>query len=149
MMQPDDPRLEQMVKTVDIFHGLTPGDVYRIYAKGMTHMAMKDQLVFHKDTVGNNMFVILGGTVGIFDGDKQIATLKMGESFGEMSLLTGEPRTATAKALEDTMLFILDERVFQKLLTKRVAVQMLLNVSKMLGKKLKNANLMIRELEGR
>lgn len=149
MMQPDDPRLEQMVKTIDIFHGLNPGDVYRIYAKGMTHMAMKDQLIFHKDTVGNTMFVILGGKVGVFDGTKQIATLGMGESFGEMSLLTGEPRSATVKALEDTMLFVLDERIFKKLLTKRVAVQMLMNMSTMLGKKLKNANMVIRELEGR
>lgn len=148
-MQPDDPRLEQMVKTIDIFNGLNPGDVYRIYAKGMTHMARKDQLVFHKDTVGNNMFVILGGKVGIFDGEKQIAALTVGESFGEMSLLTGEPRSATARALEDTMLFVLDERIFQKLLTKRVAVQMLMNMTRMLGKKLKNANRMIRELEGR
>ena len=149
MMQPDDPRLEQMVKTIDIFNGLNPGDVYRIYAKGMTHMALKDQLIFHKDTVGNNMFVILGGKVGVFDGAKQIATLNVGESFGEMSLLTGEPRSATIKAVEDTMLFVLDERIFQKLLTKRVAVQMLMNMSRMLGKKLKGANMKIRELEGR
>jgi CRP-like cAMP-binding protein len=149
MMQPDDPRLEQMVKQIDIFNGLSPGDVYRIYAKGMTHMAMKDQMIFHKNTVGSNMFVVLGGKVGVYDGEKKIAELGTGHSFGEMSLLTGEPRSATVKALEDTMLFVLDERIFQKLLTKRVAVQMLMNISRMLGSKLKNANMVIRELEGR
>ena len=148
-MQPDDPRLKMMVEQVDIFQGLKTSDVYTIFAKGMTHVALKDQLVFHKGTVGNNMFVILGGKVGVFDGQKQIATLTTGESFGEMSLLTQEPRTASVRALEDTNLFSMDERLFQKLLTKRVAVQMLLNISRMLGKKLKNANMLVREMEGR
>lgn len=148
-MEPNDPRYQMMVDQLDIFHGLTTSDVYKIFAKGMTHTARKDQLIFHQDTVGNNMFVILAGKVGVYDGEKQIATLGVGESFGEMSLLTQEPRTATIKALEDTNLFSLDERLFQKLLTKRVAVQMLLNISRMLGKKVKNANMLIREMEGR
>ena len=148
-MEPNDPRLQMMVDKVDMFHGLSTHDVYRIFAKGMTHVVRKDHLVFHKDTVGNNMFVVLGGKVGIFDGAKQIATLGVGESFGEMSLLSHEPRTASVKALEDTSLFSLDESIFQKLLTKRVAVQILLNISRSLAKKLKHANMMIRESEGR
>ena len=148
-MEPNDPRYQMMVDQLEIFHGLTSGDVYKIFGKGTTHAARKDQLIFHKDTVGNNMFVILGGKVGVYDGEKQIATLGVGESFGEMSLLTQEPRSATIKALEDSNLFALDERLFQKLLTKRVAVQMLLNISRMLGKKVKNANMLIREMEGR
>jgi len=148
-MEPNDPRYQMMADQLDIFHGLTAFDVYKIFGKGTTHMARKDQLIFHKDTVGNNMFVILGGKVGVYDGEREIATLSVGESFGEMSLLTQEPRTATIKALEDTNLFSLDERLFQKLLTKRVAVQMLLNISRMLAKKVKNANMLIREMEGR
>lgn len=145
----NDPRLKMMVEQVDIFQGLKTDDVYKIFQRGMTQMFRKDQVIFHKDTVGNNMFAILGGSVGVFDGAKQIATLGVGESFGEMSLLTGENRTATIKTLEDTNLFALDERIFQKLLTKRVAVQILLNISKIMGKKLKNANMLVREMEGR
>ena len=148
-MEPNDPRLKMMVQKVDVFQGLSTSDVYRIFSKGMTQVVRKDHMVFHKDTVGNNMFIVLGGNVGIFDGEKQIATLSVGDSFGEMSLLSHEPRSATVKALEDTSLFSLDEAVFQKLLTKRVAVQMLLNISRSLAKKLKHANMVIRESEGR
>lgn len=148
-MEPNDPRLQMMVDQVDVFHGLTTSDIYQIFAKGMTHTVQQDQLIFHKDTVGNNMFVILSGKVGVFDGQKQIATLGVGESFGEMSLLSQDPRSATIRAIEHTNLFSLDERIFQKLLTKRVAVQILLNISRMLGKKLKKANMLIREMEGR
>ena len=149
MMMPDDPWFVELVKRVDIFKGLSPHDVHRIYSKGVTHMANKDQTVFEKGTTGNQMYVVLGGKVGVFDGPKQIATLKVGETFGEMALLSHEPRTATVRAMEDTKLFILNEHIFQKLLTKRVAIQILLNISTMLGKKLTNANMLIREMEGR
>lgn len=149
MLSPDDPQFLQMVNKIDLFRGLKTEDVYRIFTKGMTHSATKGQLIFQKDTVGNNMFVLLGGKLGVFDGEKQIATIKAGESFGEMSLLCDEPRSATLRALEDSNLFALDERIFQKLLTKRVAVRVLLNISRTLAKKLTDANTMIREMEGR
>ena len=95
------------------------------------------------------MYVVLAGKVAVFDGSKQIATLSVGETFGEMALVSHEPRTATVTAIEDSNVFVLNEHIFQKLLTKRVAIQILLNICKMLGKKLTNANMLIREMEGR
>ena len=115
----------------------------------MTMYVEKDDTVFHKNTEGNKMYVVLGGSIGIFDGPVQMATLRTGDTFGEMSLLTGMPRVASAVALERCNLFTLDEPLFQKLLTKRVAVQMLLNIARMLGGRLKDANRTIRELEDR
>jgi len=144
-----DPRFVKLAETVDIFQGLSPDDVGKIFVHGMTMNVQKNQAVFEKGTVGNQMFVVLGGSFGVFDGTKQLATLKTGDTFGEMSLLLGEPRNATVRALEFGMIFVLDERVFQKLLTKRVAVQLLLNISRTLGKRLHAANKTIRSMEGR
>ncbi len=144
-----DPRFEALAENVDIFHGLRPGDVQKIFARGMTMYIEKGDAIFHKNTEGNKMYVVLGGSIGIFDGPVQMAVLRTGDTFGEMSLLTGMPRSASAVALERCNIFTLDEAVFQKLLTKRVAVQMLLNLGRMLGGRLKDANRTIRELEDR
>ncbi|MCH8203572.1 MAG: cyclic nucleotide-binding domain-containing protein [Candidatus Hydrogenedentes bacterium] len=144
-----DPRFQALVDNVDIFHGLRAKDVEKIFSRGMTMYVEKDDTVFHKNTEGNKMYVVLGGSIGIFDGPVQMATLRTGDTFGEMSLLTGMPRVASAVALERCNLFTLDEPLFQKLLTKRVAVQMLLNIARMLGGRLKDANRTIRELEDR
>ena len=144
-----DPRFQVLVDNVDFFHGLRPGDVQKIFARGMTLYVEKGDAIFHKNTEGNKMYVVLGGSIGVFDGPVQMATLRTGETFGEMSLLTGMPRSASAVALERCNIFALDEAVFQKLLTKRVAVQMLLNLGRMLGRRLKEANRTIRELEDR
>ena len=147
--EPVDPRFQALVDNVDLFHGLRPKDVQKIFSRGMTMYVEKGDALFHKNTEGNKMYVVLGGSIGIFDGPVQMATLGTGDTFGEMSLLTGMPRTASAVALERCNIFSLDEALFQKLLTKRVAVQMLLNLSRMLGRRLKEANRTIRVLEDR
>ncbi len=57
---------------------------------------------------GNSMFVILDGSVqvtGKSDAGTQVVLAKLatGETFGEISLLTGEPRNATVCAVTDTL----------------------------------------------
>ena len=144
-----DPRFKLLAEKVDLFHGLSPADVQKIFARGMTVRVDKGETIFYKDTTGNQMYVVLGGEVGVFDGPKCLATLKVGDTFGEMSLLNNEPRNATVVALEVSNLFVLSEQVFQKLLTKRVAVQILLNVAKTMSKRLRDTNIIVREMEGR
>jgi hypothetical protein len=115
----------------------------------MTVRIGKGETVFYKDTQGNQMYVILGGKMGVFDGPKMLAELTVGLTFGEMSLLNNEPRSATVVALEAANLLVLSEEVFQKLLTKRVAVQILLNMSRTMGKRLVASNMKMREQDGR
>jgi len=148
-LKPLDPRFQELVDKTDLFHGLAPADVEKIFSRGLTMYVEKGDSIFHKKTEGNKMYIVLGGQVGIFDGPVSMATLGPGETFGEMSLLTGMPRSASAIALERSNIFALDEAVFKKLLTKRVAVQMLLNLSRMMGKRIQEANRTIRRLEDR
>lgn len=144
-----DPRLKALCENVDLFHGLTPADVQKIFQKGMTERVVKGEKVFLKGTTGNKMYVVLGGKMGVYDGPKRIAVLGVGETFGEMSLLSEEPRSATVAAETDGNLFVLSEDVFHRLLTKRVAVTILLNIGKSMASKVKKTNLVIREMEGR
>ena len=148
-MQAEDPRLKTLVDTVDLFHGLATTDVQKIFAAGLTMRAEPKDTIFFKDTVGNQMYVVLGGKVGIFDGPRLLAELSTGDTFGEMSLLLGRKRNATAVAIEQSLLFVLDEEIFQKLLTKKAAIQILLNLARTLGERLSDANTEIRRIEGK
>ncbi len=63
----------------------------------------------------------MSGNVEIFSekNNQLIATLGEGEFFGEISLLTGTPRTATVRSLTaDTLLFVVDRQQLQKLLSE-------------------------------
>ena len=135
----DAEKLDELIRRVSLFQGLGREDVAKIFSKGMTMRALKEDVIFYQGTVGNQMYVVLGGKVGVFSGDKCIAELRTGDLFGEMALVNKEPRSATVKALEDCHLFALSESTFQYLLTKRVAVQVLLNIVHVLSRRLKNA----------
>jgi CRP-like cAMP-binding protein len=143
------PQIERVLRNIDIFQGLSPEDIGTIFNHCQTNNVQKDQMLFARGTVGNLMFVVLGGSFALYDGTRQLATFNPGDTFGEMSLLLHEPRVGTVKALELSQVLVLDERLFEKLLTKRVAVQMLLNISRMLARRLKGADQTIREIEGR
>jgi len=53
------------------------------------------------------------------ESSEQVATLKAGDFFGEMGLMTGEPRTATVIALSDVECYRLDKETFQSIIKSR------------------------------
>lgn len=140
-MHLEPAKLDLLVKRVDLFSGLSRDDVGKIFAKGMTVRALKEEVIFYKGTTGSQMYVVLVGKMGVYDGDRQIAHLVPGQMFGEMALVNREPRSATVKAEEDSVLFVLTESAFQNLLSKRVSIQILLNIIRTLSTRLKQKNL--------
>ncbi len=73
-----------------------------------------EEVVSHGE-VGDEMFFICRGQVEIIDkAGKQLAVLGEGEYFGEMSLLTSQPRTATVRAITPCNLFVLDKDSFNR-----------------------------------
>lgn len=68
--------------------------------------------------LGDYFYMIVKGEAEVCKGEKIITTLKAGEIFGEMSLLTGEPRSATVIARTTMELYRLDQDNFAEILTK-------------------------------
>mgnify|MGYP001150788060 CR=1 FL=1 len=140
-MSADLAKVQRYIEKVELFKGLTPEEVIKIVSSGMTMQCVQNEVIFFKGTVGSQMYVVLGGKVGVFgDNDKIIATLTTGDMFGEMALVSKEPRSATVRALETSKLFVLTESAFDKLLTKRVAIRLLLNIIHTLSHRLKASN---------
>ncbi len=127
---------EMLARKVELFNGLSAEDIAKILKRGMTQRVPKGETIFFKGTSGNTMYVILGGSVLIQDKGKVLAQLTQGDMFGEMALISSEPRSATAVAGEECSLFVLSETLFQKLMTKRVAITMLLNIIKTISHRL-------------
>ena len=66
---------------------------------------------------GESMYVLASGKVSVvIEPDRrQVATIEKGGYFGEMSLLTGEPRSATVVARGETVVLELNADVFRNL----------------------------------
>lgn len=142
-------RFMAMARSVELFKGIDPTDIEKIIARGATMTVPKGQVVFYEGTTGNQMFVVLGGKISVYARKKHLADLTGGHMFGEMSLISSEPRSATAVASEDSYLFALDESIFDKLMTKRVAIQLLLNIVASLVRRLKATNDKLNDLHQR
>jgi small-conductance mechanosensitive channel/CRP-like cAMP-binding protein len=76
--------------------------------------------VIEQGEEGRSMFILLHGEASVLvkaNGiNTQVATLRDGDYFGEMSLLTGEPRSATVAARTDCEMWEIDKEVFAELL---------------------------------
>jgi CRP-like cAMP-binding protein len=82
----------------------------------------KGQQVFGEGDPGDAVYFIEKGAVGVYTTDKalgidfEIAHLQEGDCFGEMALLTEEPRSATCRASEPSVIYALPCHVFTNLL---------------------------------
>jgi CRP-like cAMP-binding protein len=125
---------------MDLFKGLDPEDLIKIMSMGLTEAVTKGTVIFEKGTVGKKMYVILEGKVNIVDQGKVLATLGKGDMFGEMALLSPDVRSATAVAEESSAFFILTMETLMQLLTKHVAIRLLMNIVGKLSERLRKAN---------
>ncbi len=96
----------------------------------------KGEIIFKEGDLGTEMFVIQKGKVEIKKRigieEKTLSTLEKGDFFGEMAILEGMPRTATAVAIEDTECIVINEATFDNMIKNNVeiAVRMLRKLSK-------------------
>lgn len=101
---------------------------------------LKDQIIFHEGDAGREMFYILSGRVCLERIDcsvkKILAEMGPGQYFGEMAALIDIRRSATARALEDCHLAIIDASIFRSLIreSQGVALSMLQEFSTRLKK---------------
>ena len=76
------------------------------------------QCVFREGDFGEELFIIVEGRVRISLRGRILAKLKERDYFGEMSLLDGEPRSATAEAEVDTLLLRIRQADFHRILAR-------------------------------
>ena len=76
---------------------------------------------------GDCLYLIVDGEVLIHKGETRLNILKPKSHFGEMSIIDGEPRSASATALVDCLTLRIDRRDFNELLSTRsqVAVEVI------------------------
>jgi hypothetical protein len=117
----------------------TPENVLSSIAPIMKEVEFQEgQQIFAKGDVGDSMYVIYAGEIGIYDGIKQLARFDKGEIFGELALLDTEPRSATTVAETDVLLFRIDQEDFFELMEERDEI--LKNVLKILCQRIRVQN---------
>ena len=74
---------------------------------------------------GDKFYLIRQGAVRVRRGpeQKEVATLREGDFFGEMALLTGQPRNASVEAVTDTLLYVLSQEQFRNAIAQQASFE--------------------------
>lgn len=104
---------ESILAQVPLFSHLLNEGLDQLATKLHRRRFEHDQIIFHKNDPGSTLYIIISGKVKIAlpssEGEHVlVALLSTGDFFGELSLLDGEARSATAIAAEDTDILTLD-----------------------------------------
>jgi CRP/FNR family transcriptional regulator/CRP/FNR family cyclic AMP-dependent transcriptional regulator len=106
----------ERLKRVDLFAGLSNKDLNQI-AQSVDEVSIQQgHVIARQGGTGREMFIILEGRARVERDGRLIARLKANDTFGEMSLIDGEPRSATVKADSDVTLLVVESRAFLSLL---------------------------------
>lgn len=108
---------EAVLARVDLFERLTEEQRREVAAATSAQVFGHGESIVRQGSEGQSMFVVCAGKVDVvLEPDRRlVATIEAGGYFGEMSLLTGEPRTATVLSVGDTTVLELDAAVFRRL----------------------------------
>lgn len=100
------------------------------------------EIIFKEGSFGREMYILLEGEVEIYreiDGKKRnLAILKKGDFFGEMSVIDKFPRSASAAAKTDIIVLVINGILFAKLLQTNIEFSN--KIIKMLISRLRNTN---------
>ncbi|MDP3716546.1 MAG: mechanosensitive ion channel family protein [Acidobacteriota bacterium] len=102
---------------VDLFATQSAEARHRLAAASRPRLFAAGEAVVRQGAAGDSMFVVLGGAarVTLEPSGQEIAVLPAGGFFGEMSMLTGDRRTATVRAIEDVRALEISAADFREL----------------------------------
>jgi small-conductance mechanosensitive channel len=110
---------ERVLASLDLFATLPPELRHQIALSAPMAMYGSGETVVRQGEDGQSMFVVLSGSVSVVlePSRKELARIQRGGFFGEMSLLTGETRSATVLAVGDVVVVEIGADLFRRMAT--------------------------------
>ena len=113
----------ELLKNIPLFESLETDDLTALAGKLREHKTPSGEQIFAQGDTGDAMYIIEDGAIDIITGSgKQrviLTSLFKQQYFGELSLLDGAPRSATAVAARDTALLALERDDFVEFVKRR------------------------------
>ncbi|MCU0666465.1 MAG: cyclic nucleotide-binding domain-containing protein [Candidatus Omnitrophica bacterium] len=135
---------DKIIKDIPLFSALSPEDLKSIRDSCQIVEYKKGQVIYAQQAPVSCFYCIILGRVVIFTYDEhgdeiQLEHLHRGKYFGIISLLTGEPHSVTARALNDCLILEIKKDDFDQLLKKLPGLA--IDLSRTLSRRLKNKDL--------
>ncbi len=131
--------IEKLQKNYDFFSDMDEKEIVWILRMCGRRSFAPGQTIFEKGDTGNCFYLIVFGEVVIQRGKTELARIGEGHCFGEMAVLDEAPRSATAIAQEDTLLFAIERDILVNVLPS-LGFKVAANLARQLSKKLRDVD---------
>lgn len=126
-----------------LFAGLRASELKIVESFLHDRRYLADEVIFDQGEEGQALYLILSGRVLICSpggSDKPIAQLQAGDFFGELAILDDSPRSAQARAGENSELMVLFRGDFERLMESHayIASRIAVQIARYLGQRLRN-----------
>jgi ATP/ADP translocase len=127
-----------LLKSVGLFKEISAEDLSYVAGIAEETEVAAGTLIFREGDYGDCLYIIIGGSVRIHKGERELAVLGRLQSLGEMAVLDGSPRSASATALEDTTMIKVDREQFLDVM--RSSPEIMQGIIRLLLARLRQAN---------
>lgn len=139
------------LRSMDVFDGVAEEDLHKIAALLKEKRVAKDAVIFNQGDTGDALYIVLSGRIKCFTTDsvgreRILGFFSDGQFFGEMAVLTGEPRSATMQAVSDARLLVLRKEDFDGFLAHNV--QVMLHMMKVIAQRQAATNVRLARGDG-
>jgi CRP/FNR family transcriptional regulator, cyclic AMP receptor protein len=122
MARTTDPKLK-LIAAVPLFAGFNRREIDAL-GRLMDEIDVKEgRVLMREGAVGREFFIVVSGSVRVERKGRKVNELGAGDFLGEIALIDGGPRTATAIAAEPCRLLVLGVGGFRTLVSKYPTVQ--------------------------
>lgn len=108
--------VRERLAQIDFLAGLAPVELDRLATGVERRVYLPGEAVVREGEPGEELFYVDRGNATITAGNQTVVKLSAGQYFGEMSLLTGEPRAATVTADTELHVLVVGKRIMQELI---------------------------------
>ena len=112
----------EILKQIPFFADLSDGDLEAIGQKVQMQYFGPEQVIFEEGDYGEEMYIIKRGKVQVLRDFSILAELSDNAFFGEMALVSEEPRNATIKSVGDVEALVLSKPHFRELLETKPSI---------------------------
>ncbi|WP_420266330.1 cyclic nucleotide-binding domain-containing protein [Candidatus Magnetominusculus dajiuhuensis] len=138
------------IRELDFFSFLTDEELITLLKISKCRNYKENDIIFEDGQPGDRFYVIVDGIIVISQmvnkkREQVLARLKRGSCFGEMSILDGSPRTARAKAYDDTVLLEFDKRIMEGY-DDIVTLKLFKKLTHIFSRRLRGANIKIKQM---
>jgi CRP/FNR family transcriptional regulator/CRP/FNR family cyclic AMP-dependent transcriptional regulator len=139
-----------LLQQIPLFAGMPGEDLGSLVGSLNRRTFDKGQIILHQGEPGDSLYIVVSGRVRIYtlspEGHELCVNIcDEGDFFGEMAILSGEPRSACAEAMQTTKVLVLHRQTFRDYLLAhpRAAIHTVETLSRRLRRTTENAESLV------